>query len=31
LAVFVFAIIFGALVAGVDKALDEIFKKLVLK
>jgi preprotein translocase SecE subunit len=31
LAVFVFAIIFGALVAGVDKGLDEIFKKLVLK
>jgi preprotein translocase SecE subunit len=31
LAVFVFAIIFGALVAGVDKGLDEIFKKVVLK
>jgi preprotein translocase SecE subunit len=31
LAVFIFAIIFGALVAGVDKALDELFKKLVLK
>jgi preprotein translocase SecE subunit len=31
LAVFVFAIVFGALVAGVDKGLDEIFKKLVLK
>lgn len=31
LAVFVFAIIFGALVAGVDKSLDEIFKKVVLK
>jgi preprotein translocase SecE subunit len=31
LAVFIFAIIFGALVAGVDRALDEIFKKLVLK
>ncbi|MBX4188726.1 preprotein translocase subunit SecE [Candidatus Saccharibacteria bacterium] len=30
-AVFVFAIVFGALVAGVDKALDEVFKKLVLK
>jgi preprotein translocase SecE subunit len=30
-AVFIFAIIFGALVAGVDKALDEVFKKLVLK
>ena len=31
LAVFVFAVIFGALVAGVDKGLDEIFKKVVLK
>lgn len=31
LAVFVFAIIFGALVAGVDKGLDELFKKVVLK
>ena len=31
LAVFVFAIVFGALVAGVDKGLDELFKKLVLK
>jgi preprotein translocase SecE subunit len=31
LAVFIFAIIFGAMVAGVDKGLDEIFKKLVLK
>lgn len=31
LAVFIFAIVFGALVAGVDKGLDEIFKKLVLK
>jgi preprotein translocase SecE subunit len=31
LAVFIFAIIFGALVAGVDKALDEVFKKVVLK
>jgi len=31
LAVFIFAIIFGALVAGVDKSLDEIFKKVVLK
>jgi len=31
LAVFVFAIVFGALVAGVDKGLDEIFKKVVLK
>ncbi|HSW78758.1 MAG TPA: preprotein translocase subunit SecE [Candidatus Babeliales bacterium] len=31
LAVFIFAIVFGALVAGVDKSLDEIFKKVVLK
>jgi len=31
LAVFIFSIVFGALVAGVDKGLDEIFKKLVLK
>jgi preprotein translocase SecE subunit len=31
LAVFVFAIIFGAMVAGVDKGLDALFKKLVLK
>jgi preprotein translocase SecE subunit len=31
LAVFVFAIVFGALVAGVDKTLDEIFKRVVLK
>jgi preprotein translocase SecE subunit len=31
LAVFVFAVVFGAMVAGVDKGLDEIFKKLVLK
>jgi preprotein translocase SecE subunit len=30
-AVFVFAIVFGALVAGVDKGLDEIFKKVILK
>jgi preprotein translocase SecE subunit len=30
-AVFVFAIVFGALVAVVDKGLDEIFKKLILK
>lgn len=30
-AVFVFAIIFGALVAVVDKGLDEIFKKVILK
>ena len=31
LAVFIFAIVFGALVAGVDKGLDELFKKVVLK
>lgn len=31
LAVFIFAIVFGALVAGVDKGLDEVFKKVVLK
>lgn len=31
LAVFVFAAVFGALAAGVDKGLDEVFKKLVLK
>ncbi len=31
LAVFIFAIIFGAMVAVVDKGLDEVFKKLVLK
>ena len=31
LAVFIFALVFGALVAGVDKVLDEIFKKVVLK
>jgi preprotein translocase SecE subunit len=31
LAVFIFAIVFGAMVAGVDKALDEIFKKVILK
>jgi preprotein translocase SecE subunit len=30
-AVFVFAVVFGALVAGVDKVLDVIFKKIVLK
>jgi preprotein translocase SecE subunit len=30
-AVFVFAIVFGALVAGVDKGLDVVFKKVVLK
>ncbi|HET7528877.1 MAG TPA: preprotein translocase subunit SecE [Candidatus Saccharimonadales bacterium] len=31
LAVFIFAAVFGALVAGVDKGLDEVFKKVVLK
>lgn len=31
LAVFIFSIIFGALVAGVDKGLDEVFKKVILK
>lgn len=31
LAVFVFATVFGALVAVVDKGLDEVFKKVVLK
>lgn len=31
LAVFVFSVVFGALVAGVDKGLDEIFKHVVLK
>ena len=31
LAVFVFATVFGALVAGVDKGLDEVFKKVILK
>ena len=30
-AVFIFALVFGAFVAGVDRGLDEIFKKLVLK
>ena len=30
-AVFIFAIVFGSLVAGVDKVLDIIFKKVVLK
>jgi preprotein translocase SecE subunit len=30
-AVFVFAIVFGVLVAGVDKGLDLLFKKFVLK
>jgi preprotein translocase SecE subunit len=31
LAVFIFAIVFGALVAGVDKGLDTIFKNFVIK
>ncbi|MBX4201521.1 preprotein translocase subunit SecE [Candidatus Saccharibacteria bacterium] len=31
LAVFIFAIVFGALVAIVDKGLDTLFKDLVLK
>ncbi|MBX4190466.1 preprotein translocase subunit SecE [Candidatus Saccharibacteria bacterium] len=31
LAVFIFAIVFGSLVAGVDRGLDELFKKVVLK
>jgi len=31
LAVFVFAVVFGALVAGVDKGLDVLFKHLVLR
>lgn len=31
LAVAIFALIFGAMVAGVDKGLDDLFKKLVLK
>jgi preprotein translocase SecE subunit len=30
-AVFIFAIVFGSLVALVDKGLDEIFKKVILK
>ena len=30
-AVFIFAVVFGALVAGVDKGLDEFFKKVILK
>ena len=30
-AVFIFALVFGALVAGVDKGLDVIFKNTVLK
>lgn len=31
LAVFIFAVVFGALIAGVDKTLDLIFKKVILK
>ena len=31
LAVFIFALIFGSMVYGVDKGLDELFKKFVLK
>lgn len=31
LAVLIFSIVFGALVAVVDKGLDEVFKKLVLR
>lgn len=31
LAVFIFAIVFGSMVAAVDKGLDEIFKKVILK
>jgi preprotein translocase SecE subunit len=30
-AVFIFVVVFGALVALVDKGLDEIFKKVILK
>jgi preprotein translocase SecE subunit len=30
-AVFIFALVFGAMVAGVDKVLDIIFKKIILK
>lgn len=30
-AVFLFALIFGLMIAGVDKVLDEIFKKVILK
>lgn len=30
-AVLIFAIVFGSLVAGVDKGLDELFKKVILK
>jgi preprotein translocase SecE subunit len=31
LAVFIFAAVFGAMVSGVDKVLDIIFKKIILK
>lgn len=31
LAVFIFAAVFGALIAGVDKGLDLLFKKIILK
>ncbi len=31
LAVFIFAVVFGLLIAGVDWVLDQIFKKVVLK
>jgi preprotein translocase SecE subunit len=31
MAVFIFALVFGALVAGVDKVLDLLFKKVILK
>ncbi len=31
LAVFIFAIVFGSLVAGIDKGLDDFFKKVILK
>lgn len=31
LAVFVFAMIFGSLIAGVDKVIDEVFKKVILR
>lgn len=31
LAVFIFAVVFGALIAGVDKILDLLFKKVILK
>jgi preprotein translocase SecE subunit len=30
-AVFIFAIVFGAMVSGVDKVLDILFKKVILK